>query len=65
MSDKAAINVTKPEEVAYWSRLLNVTPRQLMHAVKATGSNLVSRMIYYLKAEGILPQTFELESGFG
>jgi hypothetical protein len=62
--DQHCVNVSKPEEVAYWSRILNVSPTHLIHAVKATGSNLLNRMIFFLKAEGCLPHHFDLEKLF-
>jgi hypothetical protein len=58
--DQPRVNFSKPEEVAYWCKLLNVSPANLLHAVKATGSNLLNRMIWFLKAEGVLPHHFNL-----
>jgi hypothetical protein len=55
-----SLNLSKPEEVAYWSKLLQVAPLHLMRAAKVTGSNLINRMIYYLKSEGLLPFHFDL-----
>lgn len=57
--DQHCVNLTKPEEVAYWSRLLNVSPGNLLNAVKATGSNLLSRVVWFLKAEGLLARHFD------
>lgn len=62
MQNEQSVNFSKPEEVAYWSTLLNVSPSQLLHAVKATGSNLINRMIWFLKAEGCLPRYFNLDA---
>ncbi len=59
--DQQSVNIEKPEEVAYWSRKLNVSPASLLHAFKATGSNLLNRMIWFLKAEGLLPRYFDLK----
>lgn len=61
-NDQHRVNFSKPEEVAYWSKLLNVSPSNLLQAVKATGSNLLNRMIWFLKAEGLLPHHFNLEA---
>jgi hypothetical protein len=58
--DQHCVNVSKPEEVAYWSRMLNISPVHLLHAVKATGSNLLNRMIWFLKAEGLVPRYFDI-----
>lgn len=58
--DEHVVNILKPAEVAYWSRILNVSPKHILHAVKATGSNLINRMIWFLKAEGVLPHHFEI-----
>jgi hypothetical protein len=55
-----SVNLSKPEEVAYWSKLLQVAPLHLVRAAKITGSNLVNRLIYYLKSEGLLPFHFDL-----
>ena len=57
--DQQLVNIAKPEEVAYWSRVLNVSPSQILHAVKVTGSNMLHRMIWFLKAEGFLPHHFD------
>jgi len=62
MKNEQSVNFDKPEEVAYWSKLLNVSPSHLIHALKATGSNLISRMIWFLKAEDLLPRYFNLET---
>lgn len=59
-ADQYCLNISKPEEVAYWSRILNLSPSHLIHAVKATGSNLLNRMIWFLKAEGLLPRYFDI-----
>jgi len=56
-----SINLAKPEELAYWSQLLKVSPIQLLKAARATGSNLLHRMVYYLKAEGMLPFHFDVD----
>lgn len=58
--DQHCVNVSKPEEVAYWSRILNVSPGHIVHAVKATGSSMLNRMIWFLKAEDLLPRHFDL-----
>jgi hypothetical protein len=55
-----SLNLSKPEEIAYWSGLLKVAPLHLIRAAKVTGSNLINRLIYYLKAEGLLPFHFDL-----
>ncbi|HEX6913878.1 MAG TPA: DUF3606 domain-containing protein [Chitinophagaceae bacterium] len=57
--DQQCVNLSKPEELIYWARKLNVKPLHLLHAVKVTGSNLLNRMIWYLKAEGLVPHHFE------
>ncbi len=62
-NENQSVNFSKPEEVAYWSKLLNVSPAHLLNAVKATGSNLLNRMIWFLKAEGLLPRHFNLDMG--
>lgn len=62
MQNEQSVNLAKPEEVAYWSKLLNVSPAHLLNAVQATGSNLLNRMIWFLKAEGLLPRYFNLEN---
>jgi len=58
--DQHYVNIAKPEEVAYWSRMLNVSPGHILHAVKATGSSMLNRMIWFLKAEGLLPHHFDV-----
>lgn len=58
--DEHAVNILKPAEIAYWSRILNVSPKHILRAVKATGSNLLKRMIWFLKAEGVLPHCFDI-----
>jgi hypothetical protein len=60
--DNHTLNVTKPEDVAYWSTILKVAPLHLISAVKATGSTLVNRLIYYLKAEGLVPFYFDINN---
>lgn len=55
------LNLSKQEELAYWSRHLRVKPLHLLRAAKATGSNLLNRMVYYLKAEGLLPFHFDID----
>ena len=62
-SEQQTLNPSKPEELAYWSRILNVAPTHLVQAIKATGSNLVNRMVWFLKAEGLLPHHFDLGKG--
>jgi hypothetical protein len=60
MDRQHSLNLSRPEEVAYWSAVLKVAPLHLFKAAKATGSNLIDRLIYYLKSEGILPFHFDL-----
>jgi hypothetical protein len=60
MDHPHSLNLSRPEELAYWSRLLKVTPLHLVRAAKATGSNLIDRLVYYLKSEDILPFHFDL-----
>lgn len=59
-TDHQTIDTARPEEIAYWSGILGVAPSQLIQAIKATGSNLVNRMIWFLKAEGLMPHHFDL-----
>jgi hypothetical protein len=60
MDRQHSLNLSRPEEVAYWSEILKVAPLHLVKAAKATGSNLIDRLIYYLKSEGMLPFHFDL-----
>ncbi|MCE3281345.1 MAG: hypothetical protein K0Q66_82 [Chitinophagaceae bacterium] len=57
--DQHTVNISKAEDLAYWSRVLNISPIHLIKAFKATGSNLLPRIIWFLKAEGMLPHHFE------
>lgn len=58
--NRSSVDLSRPEEIAYWCRLLKIHPGHLAKAVKATGSTLVNRLVYFLKAEGLLPYHFDL-----
>ncbi len=63
--DQQTVNLSKPEELAYWAKLLKVKPLHIIRAAKITGSNLVNRMIFFLKAEGVIPSYFDVSKAFG
>jgi len=54
------VNLSKPEELAYWAKLLKVKPLHLISAANITGSNLVNRLVFFLKAEGLIPSYFDI-----
>lgn len=50
----------RKDNMTYWCKLLSVSHAQLVHAIKATGSNLLHRVVWFLKAEGCIPRHVDI-----
>jgi hypothetical protein len=47
-----AIRLSQPEDIIYWSKKWEISPGQLLKAVKATKSNKVHAIAAYLREMG-------------
>ncbi len=52
--DPERVNLSHIQEVTYWSKKFNITPGQLMEAVKGSGSSLIRVIEEYLKTKGLI-----------
>lgn len=47
--DRSRINTSETYEVSYWTRKWEITPKQLVDAIKHVGSTSVQKVEEYLK----------------
>jgi hypothetical protein len=47
-----AVNLSRPDDIVYWSKKWEISPNQLFRAIQATQSNSVPAITKYLRDLG-------------